>query len=81
MACPYLRASTIASQVAPAGPKLEQAPPQLSRCPAAAALYLPPADYAAELRACRDELYALLDSINCNPILVRAPPSRRCFPA
>lgn len=30
-----------------------------------------PASYLAELKACKTELLALLDEINCNPILVR----------
>jgi len=72
MACPYFRAQALASHVVapPAGGPLP-ADAQLTRCPAAALSTPFPADYAAELRACRDELYALLDETNCNPILVR----------
>ena len=74
MSCPYFsaerRVAAVAGHVAPAA------------CPAsglersdaaarAAALPFDAAAYAAELRAARNEVLALLDEVHCNPILVR----------
>ena len=83
MSCPYFsaerRVAAVAGHVAPAA------------CPAsglersdaaarAAALPFDAAAYAAELRAARNEVLALLDEVHCNPILVRPAPARNLAP-
>jgi hypothetical protein len=89
MSCPYFRperaaerVATLAAHVAPGaseggGDASTRCPHALSLSPAAASpLARAPCaagDYASELRACRAELWQLLEEVNCNPILVRHP--------
>ena len=79
MSCPYFRLATVAGHVAPhpvARPAQEEAQGEqqaLALRPVAGLPSFTPAAalYVNELKACRAELLALLDDINCNPILVR----------
>ena len=79
MSCPYFRLATVAGHVAPhpvARPAQEEAQGEqqaLALCPVAGLPSFTPAAglYVRELKAARSEILALLDEINCNPILVR----------
>ena len=87
MSCPYVRMATVAGHVAPvARPAQEEAQGEqqaLALRPVAGHPPFTPAAafYVRELQACRSELLALLDDINCNPILVRGVEERKAVTA
>jgi hypothetical protein len=86
MSCPYFRGAgaperagarvaALSGQLAPceSGAGGAAVPRPLALAPLAAhAPPLPPPAYAAELRACRAEVWQLCEEVNCNPILVRS---------
>jgi hypothetical protein len=75
MSCPYFsaerRVAAVAGHVAPAACPVSGLERSDAAARAAAALPFDAAAYAAELRAARKEVLALLDEVHCNPILVR----------
>jgi hypothetical protein len=77
MSCPYFRLATVSGHVAPRPGVSQQeesdAVVAVQRNPVASSPVFRPAgaSYVAELKACRAEIMALLEEINCNPILVR----------